>query len=189
MKSSCTFGTCDKPHYAKGMCLGHYRRRRFGRPMEPKLRCDTTLADRIAAQVTRTGDGCLEWTGRRSTDGYGSITVNYVKMNAHRAAWIAARGPIAGGLVVCHRCDNRACCELSHLFLGTTQDNTADMMAKGRSARGEHNARAKLTAAQVVEIRRRAATGETQVSIAADFGVRSASISYILNGRNWRHVQ
>lgn len=55
---------------------------------------------------------------------------------AHRLAWIKAHGPIPKGMFVCHRCDTPACRNVEHLFLGTHAGNMADMVRKGRQAKG-----------------------------------------------------
>lgn len=102
--------------------------------------CDTThrreeraaTADaRFWGRVTRTA-GCWEWQGARYPEGYGSLSVNGRRWQAHRLAYSLARGPIPPGMFVCHACDNPSCCNPAHLFLGTNQDNMADMVAKGR---------------------------------------------------------
>jgi hypothetical protein len=74
------------------------------------------------------------------------------------------------------------------LFLGTALDNQRDMAAKGRSARGERNAQAKITAADVREIRRRHLAGATQSSLCGDFGLRRNAMSALVTGKTWRHV-
>lgn len=52
---------------------------------------------------------------------------------AHRVAWELVHGPIADDLCVLHRCDNRLCVNVEHLFLGTRGDNIRDASVKGRA--------------------------------------------------------
>jgi hypothetical protein len=87
----------------------------------------------------------------------------------------------------------RPCCNPDHLFLGTNADNMADMHAKGRGRvprrvfRGEHNPCARLTERQVSEIRDRYRRGNG-IQLAHEYGVSSATISLIVNGKMWAHV-
>jgi hypothetical protein len=83
-------------------------------------------------------DACWEWNGERTKSGYGAFVFfrSGAEMYrvASRVAWTIANGPIPDGLFVLHRCDNPPCVNPAHLFVGTHDDNMADMVAKGRSA-------------------------------------------------------
>lgn len=93
-----------------------------------------SLACRVfdKAEIT---DGCWLFRGARTPFGYGIIKHNGHITNAHHAAWIAAHGEVPTGISVLHRCDNPACCNPAHMFLGTQKDNMDDMNAKGRNGR------------------------------------------------------
>lgn len=116
---------------------------------------------------------------------------------AHRKSFEAFVAAIPDGMCVCHQCDNRRCVNPRHLFLGTQGDNLADMRAKGRQSRGpshgdktrgEGNGSAKLTACAVLSLRRRHAAGETQTSLAREYGVTQASVSAACRGETWKHL-
>jgi hypothetical protein len=130
--------------------------------------------------------GCWLWIGSFDSHGYGRMGDRL----AHRIAWVLARGAIAPGMVVMHRCDTPACCNPDHLQLGTNADNQADKVAKDRQAKGSRNGRAKLTESDVVEIRALASRpdwpGPTEV--ARRYGVTRRAIRFVVDGDKWRHV-
>lgn len=104
------------------------------RPMDQKMR--------IIRSVSVSESGCWNWQLGKDRIGYGRMKVSegsrgsFRTMSAHRYAWELWKGPIPIDAKVLHRCDNRACCNPEHLFLGTQQDNLRDMHSKGRGPRG-----------------------------------------------------
>lgn len=80
------------------------------------------------------GTPCQEWT-KNTRRRYGQFKLNRKMQRAHRVAWMIAHGEILDGLHVLHHCDNPPCTEVSHLFLGTHQENMDDREAKGRGNR------------------------------------------------------
>ncbi len=135
------------------------------------------------------GDECWNWKGKISSPGYGSIWFNGGDSSAHRWAWTLTNGPIPDGMFVCHRCDNRKCCNPGHLFIGTHQENLADMRSKGRGCKGTMNPGSKLTEQLVTTIRSLLGSGVSQKVIASEFGVNQSVISRISCGHVWRHVK
>lgn len=133
-------------------------------------------------------DQCWPWLGTIDQDGYGRIFLSGKNCLAHRVIYALARGAEPGALLVCHSCDNRRCCNPAHLFLGTVADNQNDMVAKGRSRRGESCSHSKLTDVMVREIRRLAAAGHAQRSIARRFAVSQPNVGFIVRRETWRHV-
>lgn len=94
---------------------------------------------RFQASQKPTGE-CVEWSGSRNQYGYGQIETlvsgRRKAFLAHRVAWVMENGPIPQGMVVMHSCDNPSCCNIKHLSLGTSAQNTADALAKGRIRSG-----------------------------------------------------
>jgi hypothetical protein len=92
-----------------------------------------TVAARLHSRLVERPSGCIEWTASTDTAGYGQMKVADRLVLVHRLAWSLANGDIPDGLVVMHGCDNRLCCNVSHVSLGTVADNNADRSRKGRS--------------------------------------------------------
>lgn len=153
------------------------------------------LRERFLSHVKVT-QSCWLWEGSKSHGGYGFIRVNGETMQTHRVSYQLFKGEIPEGLFVLHTCDVPACVNPSHLKLGTHQDNMADMMSKGRQAKGEDIAKkisgenspsAKLTRAQVEEIRRLVEQeGKTQLEVANRYGLRQSTISNIILRITWK---
>lgn len=86
-------------------------------------------------------------------------------------------------MCVLHRCDNRACWRVSHLFLGTKKDNTIDMYSKGRGPnnKGAHNGRAKISASEAKAIR---ISNASTKELAEAYGVAPVTIWRIKTNRS-----
>lgn len=140
---------------------------------------------------------CNEWQEYRNSKGYGQTSVKDASRKSgwrtvyvHRLTWERANGQIPPGMCVCHRCDNPACYEMEHLFLGTVADNNADKIAKGRGVRlsGERSGSNKLTALQVMAIRSAYERGATQCGLAKEHGLAERHVWDLVHRRKWRHI-
>lgn len=105
---------------------------------KPLPELDETLRAKFWSRVASGAeDDCWPWTGGMFAKDYGCFPVNRRSYYAHRYALALSSGVDLVGLVVCHRCDNPRCCNPAHLFAGTHQDNTQDMLSKGRGPTAE----------------------------------------------------
>jgi HNH endonuclease len=139
--------------------------------------------------VRKRADGCWVWTGCKAT-GYGQIKVDGKMRYAHRISFERTFGAIPEGMLVLHKCDNPACVNPGHLFLGDHTANMRDKVAKNRQARqpGSKNPSAKLTEDDVRIIRSELAEGMMQRTLAERFGVTPSAVSLIARGKKWGHV-
>lgn len=189
---TCTIEGCEKKLHSRGYCTAHYAKwRKYGDPNEVRQAQihGGTLVDRFNAYVGERGGGCWEWSGYRDPNGYGRLNVGGIPVPAHRISWEVHFGPITSADHICHRCDNPSCVRPEHLFKGDYAMNTADKMAKKRHrygvSRGADHGCAKLTEADVREIRR---IGRPLRQHAERYGISTTQVWDIINRRSWRHI-
>lgn len=139
---------------------------------------------------TPTEKGCWFWNGKVDPKGYGYTQYDGKRWTTHRLSYLLRHGKIPKGREILHTCDTPNCVQPLHLWPGTQQDNIADMDAKGRRGTvkgrfvGEKHPFAKLTDAQVLEIRARyQAGGIMQKDLAEEYGVVPSAISHLIRGR------
>ena len=143
--------------------------------------------DRFWSKVEIKGDeDCWEWIAARYSNGYGAFARRKGKVScAHRMAYELTKGPVPPGLFVMHSCDNKACCNPSHLSVGTCLENTRDAVARGRMKVRERHPMAKLDARQVEFMRRLSKTFHYE-ELGTMFGVSRAQAHRIIRGQLWR---
>ncbi len=153
---------------------------------------------------------CWPWQRTKTGKGYGMVCLTKAEaprnkrlLLAHRVAWTLKNGGIPDNLFACHKCDNPICCNPNHIFLGTCADNQADMVSKGRQAKGAKSRMhlypeqrmtgtkhplSKLTDDDVRCIRSKRRAGVKLKSLADEYGVHFSKIWSICAGRSWAHV-
>jgi hypothetical protein len=138
---------------------------------------------------------CWYWTGAQFPFGYGQMGFGkgpdgrYRNILAHRFSWLYHYGEIPEGMSVLHSCDHPACVRPNHLFLGTQNDNLADMREKNRQARGIMKKKAKLNEADILVIRDLVRLGVAQKLVAALYGISRANACVIVQRKRWGHLQ
>lgn len=146
-------------------------------------------------------DDCWAWTGTKNRDGYGLVNGKL----AHRLSFHIAFGVDPGALCVLHKCDNPACANPKHLFLGTRRDNMEDMRRKERGSKppvakkgrattvkGETHGGARLTEDAVRRLRKMRIRGDGKKipfrQLGTWFGIKAAQACAIYHRRAWAHV-
>lgn len=156
---------------------------------------DEALAHRFWLKVAiGEPDDCWNWKGSLNEHGYGSFNGGDRTRKSHRVAWELTNGEIPKGdgyhgTCVCHKCDNPQCCNPAHLFLGTTQENMDDKVAKGRSYKprpGDNVFKSVLSPDDVRRIRK--IKDQTYSQIASAYGVSKGAIQHVKSGLTWAFI-
>lgn len=132
--------------------------------------------ERIKSRIRIDDKGCWNWLGGITKDHYGSIRVGRKVMSTHRVAFLAVNGPIARGKVIRHTCDNRGCCNPAHLVTGDHEDNTQDIVDRGRV-----RARRVLTAEEIALVATMWAAKSTKRQIAEALKCNWYAVSAVID--------
>lgn len=162
-----------------------------------KLAKQPPLDERFWSKVSVLGPSeCWPWraalrNNNNPRQAYGAFWLDGRHQPAPRVALLLSGVTVQDEMEVCHRCDNPPCCNPAHLFIGTPQANVDDKVAKGRQVKGERVHTAKLTEAQVAEIRAAKPAGTRApnglpAQLAEKYGVTKPYISEIWSGKSWR---
>lgn len=145
---------------------------------------------RFWSEVDKRGpNDCWEWTAGRDGDGYGTFHDCYgVSHRTSRVAFVISKGNTEQWVL--HTCDNRACCNLAHLYAGSPGDNARDRSDRGRNGDvcGSKHGQSKLTEDDVCELRRLRREGWSQRSLAERFCISRGNVANICIGKFWKHV-
>lgn len=195
-RRGCNVDNCKRTHSAFGFCSLHYSRwKNHGDPLWQKqehlsFTNPDGIKNYLLSKRNITEKGCWEWPGKSLTiGGYGRRKVDAIEHPVHRiSAAIFLGFDIWSDLFVCHKCDNPPCYNPDHLFIGTSQDNSSDMIKKGRQIKGEQVKISKLKTVEVQQIKNERKCGKSYKTLAKKYGVSPFAIYSISKGLSWRHV-
>jgi hypothetical protein len=141
-------------------------------------------------------DNCWSWNGFVDKKGYARLAhvgKRGQSVFAHRISYALHFGIEPGDFMVCHKCDNPICTNPNHLFLGTAQDNSNDMVSKGRSPCrpifGELNPRSILTKEEARYIKLASMIRMSNKELGKLFNVHHSTVSMIKLGKSWADIE
>jgi len=126
--------------------------------------------------------GCLVWQ-LGTSQGYPQVHALGRRWGGHRLRWSLEKGEIPAGHIVCHHCDNRACVEMSHLFLGTAVENQEDAATKGRNRGGRVKWVSKISEEVGVRVCELRGEGWKYKEIAAEVGLSLTAVWWVCRKR------
>lgn len=187
----CSVEECSKSTVSLGFCSSHAARfRRYGDPLGGRTFKGDAVKFINETVLTYDGDECILWPFGNNGVGYGQLHIGKRKVYAHRFICEKENGSPPSSLhQAAHSCGNGhlGCVNRRHLSWKTRLENEADKVEHGTLLRGENTYNSKLTAPDVLEIRRLRGVVYQQ-DLAARFGVTDSLISMIQTGKRWGHI-
>lgn len=137
--------------------------------------------ERFFRKVKKTR-GCWNYLAGKTWCGYGKFWDSKIRTTAHRFSYEFHFGRVPDGMSVLHKCDNRACVNPKHLFLGTNKDNLIDAAMKGR-IKGQ-----KLKNSDIKKIKILVKEGKTHFVVSEIFGVSRPTITRIIGDKTHKYL-
>ncbi len=166
-----------------------------------KSRLELFMAKVVKGQAL---NACWNWTASKTPGGYGQFWNGDRLMVAHHFLLSdSQKAQLVPGMKACHSCDNRACVNPNHIFIGTQKRNIQDCVEKGRLRplngclamlkvrrihRGEDCHSSKLTKEQALRAKNCSRERGAGIALAREFGVHHSLIYSIRDGKNWKHL-
>ena len=155
--------------------------------MPRKTNCIVSFL-RIIENITPDINMCKNWPMGISKTGYGVYSIDNITYSVHRLLFTTLNSEVdCDGFVIRHKCDNRSCCNIDHLEIGTQSENIMDASRRKRLLLGEKNNMSRLTESQVIEIRNSYPEKST-VDLAKIYGVAPGNIRDAITGRTWAYL-
>lgn len=149
-----------------------------------------SLASRFWQRVKKVeGNGCWEWQGA-FRNSYGAIKHQGSVLSAHRVAYVLTNGHPPQGMLICHTCDNRACCRPDHLEVGTPGKNNNDARKRRTffKVQGENAPNASMTERDIRQIMQLRSEGLGARLISRQTGLKENNVKKVLEGESWTHI-
>lgn len=187
---------CGTTVHSRGLCEKHYRKAlRNGESLPAHLKRPRGMTSHDAFLYHHPADPrgpeCSLWEHTKQHAGHGEFKLRGKTYRAHVVSYEIYVGEIPPGMWVLHDpvlCNTPACVNPNHLRVGTPAENSCDQLLSGTRRRGESHAQARLSEADVHEIRHRHADGVNQRMLAQEYGIDQSHVSRIISSKVWAHV-
>ena len=185
----CRLDGCTGNAHAQGYCVKHYKRLlKHGDPLGGSTDWGAAQQFVEAAVVHADKEECLTWPFAKSWTGLAQIRIGNKTHNVCRIVCEKVHGsPPTYAHQAAHSCGNgkMSCVNPHHLSWKTQSENEQDKLMHGTHNRGERHVLAKLTDADVLQIRALSRDGKSQRAISKHIGISLANVGRILRGESW----
>lgn len=182
---------CEKVIFRRCFCSMHYSRvLRTGSTENSSRRAiaNNEGLEWLTKNASYVGEECLVFPFSRSKEGYGRVTYKGKRIGAHRAMCFIAHGqPPTVKHEAAHSCGKGhiGCVSPNHLRWATRSENIEDREKHGAGNKGEKHGNSKLLISDVFSIKAKVKNGETQASVASEYGIAQSTVSKICLGARW----